>query len=110
MFLVEGPKNRGSIEGKTGTKEVPVLDNTPTLRDLGIDKKTSARSQRLAALPDDVFEAVPHPAGEQEAEATGGLTFMTPVLRCRGLPFPDELPKFYLRSPLWCEWIIKSLI
>ena len=39
--LAEAPKNQGAIPGKIGTKSVPVLDETPTLADLGISKKTS---------------------------------------------------------------------
>lgn len=42
----------------TGTAVVPVKDTAPTLAELGIDKKTSARAQRLAALSDEAFEAV----------------------------------------------------
>lgn len=40
-----------------GTVLVPPK-NEPTLAEIGIDKKTSARAQKLAALPDDVFAQV----------------------------------------------------
>lgn len=40
----------------TGAKAEPV--ETPTLADIGIDKKTSSRAQRLAKLPEAVFEKV----------------------------------------------------
>lgn len=40
-----------------GTDAEP-KDEVPTLRELGIDKKTSARAQRLAGLPEETFEAV----------------------------------------------------
>jgi hypothetical protein len=42
---------------KTGSDVEPV-SSVPTLADLGIDKKTSARAQKLAALPDEQFAAV----------------------------------------------------
>jgi hypothetical protein len=55
-LLAEMPKNRGMASGATrtssGTFSEP-LDTTPTLAAQGIDKKLSARSQHLAALPDD---------------------------------------------------------
>ena len=49
--LAEMPKNQGA-KGSivTGTERVPVKDEAPTLAGLGIDKKISARSQKLAAL------------------------------------------------------------
>jgi hypothetical protein len=40
---------------KTGATKEPVY--VPTLAEAGIDKKTSARAQKLAAVPADVFEA-----------------------------------------------------
>jgi N6-adenosine-specific RNA methylase IME4 len=40
---------------KTGTPKEPVL---PTLADLGVDKKTSAIAQRLAAFPPETREAI----------------------------------------------------
>jgi len=57
-ILREMPKSEGGRPPeKTGAKVEPVL-STPTLADLGIDKKTSARAQKLADLPDETFEAV----------------------------------------------------
>ena len=49
--------NQGAAPGKTGTKGAPVLDDTPTLRELGISKKTSARSQQLAKLTAEAYES-----------------------------------------------------
>ncbi len=42
-ILRNTPKNQGAIPGKTGTKAVPVLDDTPTLRDLGIPSPPPCR-------------------------------------------------------------------
>lgn len=55
-ILAAMPKNEGGRPLKTGAKPEPVI--TPTLADLGIDKKVSARAQKLAALPAEQFAAV----------------------------------------------------
>jgi hypothetical protein len=56
-LLAAMPKAKGGEQYKTtGTKSVPVV--ATTLANIGIDKKTSARAQKLAALPDDVFDQV----------------------------------------------------
>jgi len=57
-LLAETPKNQGAKAGKTGTKSVPLLDETPTLSDLGVDKKISSLSQQLARMPKKEFEQV----------------------------------------------------
>ena len=55
----EAPKNKGANGRKfTGTKLVPVKDTTPTLLELGINKKVASVSQRLAKLPKREFEQV----------------------------------------------------
>ena len=51
-------KNQGARPGKTGTKGLPVLDNTPTYADLGVTKKLAAVAQQLAALPEATREAI----------------------------------------------------
>ena len=57
-LLAVMPKNVGAVSGKTGSKGEPVLDTTPTLADIGLDKKTSAVAQQLAALPAPVRDAI----------------------------------------------------
>lgn len=57
-LLAETPKNQGAKAGKSGTKSVPLLDATPTLSDLGVDKKISSLSQQLARMPKKEFEQV----------------------------------------------------
>ena len=66
------PKALGGRPEKTGTKSEPVFrrpnlggtksgppkSSAPTLADLGIDKKTSARVQKLAELPAETVEAI----------------------------------------------------
>jgi len=41
-------KNKGAVKGKTGSKGKPLLDTTPTLKELGIDKKTSMVAQHYS--------------------------------------------------------------
>lgn len=48
----------GPGRGKRGTVQEPRFDAPPTLADLGIDKKTSAIAQQLAALPAETREAI----------------------------------------------------
>lgn len=50
-------KSDGGRPAKTSSKAEPVI-SVPTLADIGIDKKTSMRAQRLAALPEKKFAAV----------------------------------------------------
>ena len=58
-LLAETPKNRGINGTKLiGSKQEPVRDSTPTLSDLGVDKKISSLSQQLARMPKKEFEQV----------------------------------------------------
>ncbi len=41
----------------------PRKKRTPTLAELGISKDLSSRAQKLAAVPEEVFELTNHPAG-----------------------------------------------
>jgi hypothetical protein len=52
----KGAAGGGKRKGLRGTLVEP-RKKTPTLADLGISKKLSARAQKLAAVPADVFEA-----------------------------------------------------
>ena len=54
-------KNKGAVSGKTSVKRRPVLDNTPTLKDLGI---TKTEFEPLAAFSRHVEER----AGSQDRE------------------------------------------
>jgi phage N-6-adenine-methyltransferase len=58
-MLKETPKNKGA-NGViiTGNKRVPVMDDTPTLAEMGLDKKTSKLAQDIADLPEEKLEAV----------------------------------------------------
>lgn len=42
----------------TGSVKEPVKDDRPTLAEAGIDKKLSARAQKMAAVPEQQFEAM----------------------------------------------------
>lgn len=60
-ILAAMPKATGGEHGGRHSKDgsrVEPSNPTPTLADLGIDKKVSARAQKLAALPAEQFAAV----------------------------------------------------
>lgn len=54
-LLRDAPKNKGQL--LRGTEQEP-RENAPTLAEMGIDKKTSAMAQKLAAMPERDFQAV----------------------------------------------------
>jgi hypothetical protein len=63
-LLADTPKAKGGEHGGRakidGSRSEPSIQ-TPTLADLGIDKKLSMRSQQLASIPESAFEkAVSH--------------------------------------------------
>ncbi len=50
---------KGQLRGKKssgGTKTEPPEDDSPTLADIGVSKKTSSQEQKLAAVPEAQFE------------------------------------------------------
>jgi len=56
-LLREMPKNTGAKGSQvTGTKKVPLKDSAPTLHDLNITKKESARCQKVAKMPEPEFD------------------------------------------------------
>jgi hypothetical protein len=58
----EGLAKGGQPYQSTGSRKEPV-DRTPTLRDAGISRKLSSKSQKLAAMPERAFqEALQHAA------------------------------------------------
>jgi hypothetical protein len=71
--LLEATPKRGPQRskggGSSGSKREPLLDAPPTLADLGIDKKLSARSRKLAKLDDNGFEAAVSIAREVAGES-----------------------------------------
>jgi hypothetical protein len=80
-MLEETERSTGALGSiVTGTTRVLVKDTTPTLAELGLTKKKSARAQLLADLPEDEFEIIK--AGEvsnwsyaAEAERQSGWKF-----------------------------------
>ncbi len=55
QMLKEQEKNEGGRPLKTGSSEVPV-NSEPTLSDMGISKKLSSRSQKMADVPEKEYE------------------------------------------------------
>ena len=54
-MLKAAPKHEGGRPSQKTGSDVEPVSSVPTLADLGIDKKVSARAQKLAALPPDQF-------------------------------------------------------
>lgn len=69
-FLKAMPKNVGAKGSKvTGSVKLPVKDPAPTLTDIGITKKQSASTQKLAAIPEPEFRR-----RLEEGKASGRLS------------------------------------
>jgi hypothetical protein len=74
--------NRGAAGSRvSGTKRVPLKDARPTLAAAGIDKKLSASSQKLAAVPEPTFIAML--AGWRERVQRDGERITIDLLRER---------------------------
>lgn len=59
--LAEFPKAKGKAgpgRGKAGVKAGPAFNDSPSLKDIGVDKKRSAQSQKLAEIPEERLEKV----------------------------------------------------
>jgi hypothetical protein len=89
-MLKETPRNKGAYGTIiTGDKRVPVMDSTPTLAELGIDKKISSLAQKVASLPKE---------NRQTRRRLGGFLFN---------PGPDqlgwELNQKLMLSMVFCE-------
>jgi hypothetical protein len=55
-FLKETPKNEGTKNQLSGgSLKSPPAEKPPTLADMGISEKESARAQRLAVMPEEEF-------------------------------------------------------
>lgn len=86
---------RGPKPKQLGTEQEP--NSAPSLAELGIDKKTSARAQKLADLPAETFEAVR--AGEVKVnEALRGQRKEELKAKAAALP-PDQYRIIYADPP-----------
>ncbi len=75
-LLASMPKATGRSgpgRGKAGTEAGPAFTNAPTLAELGIDKKTSAVAQQLAALPAETRDCRRRLAWAQPTPARRGV-------------------------------------
>jgi hypothetical protein len=68
-LLKQMEKNQGGVAGKTGSKGRPVLDDTPTLSDLNINKSQSSRWQKLAGIDEEEFEEIVAHAKQKASSA-----------------------------------------
>lgn len=85
-FLKTMPKNVGA-NGSTisGAVREPVKDSTPTLAEIGITKKESARAQKLAEIPKDEFNEL-----VASAKASGGKLSTADILPQRTRRSPEK--------------------
>jgi len=94
------PKNKGTraaggnVSG--GTVVVPP-DATPTLAEIGIDKKTSARAQKLDSLPDDVYEKV----RSGDLSVTQATRAQKAQAIARAVSLPDAKYRVIYADPPW---------
>jgi hypothetical protein len=73
-ILAKTPKAKGNAgpgRGKAGSKAGPAFNGSPTLKALGIDKKLSARAQKLAQVPARQFEQAVGAAKQLTGEVSG---------------------------------------
>lgn len=111
-MLAQMPKNKGAdgsiVTGST-MEQVTVMDSTPTLADLGIERKQSFRWQMIASLPEDEFEE-----HIQETKAEGKELTSAGVLKIvqkekiaavhegkRNRPLPDGKFSVIYADPPW---------
>lgn len=94
-MLKDAPKNDGGRPRKTSTTPAPVL--TPTLADLGIDKKTSARAQKLAKLPKEAQAAVK----SRKQSVTQVLRIEKVKEIAREVSLPDAKYRVIYADPPW---------
>jgi N6-adenosine-specific RNA methylase IME4 len=96
-MLKETPRNVGAVGSLvTGSKREPLKDDTPTLADLGLDKKTSSLAQKLAALPAEQFEQV-------KAGAASITQAIREVTHAQRPPSPSPKGKYrvFYADPPW---------
>ena len=75
-MLEATPKNGGVANGgkrSAAGSTTELADTTPTLAQLGIDKKLSARAQKLAKLDEPAFEAAVSVAREVASQITASV-------------------------------------
>jgi hypothetical protein len=77
QILRDTPKNEGTKGQLIGpatiggsAAEPPIDTSTPTLADMGLTKKQSARAQKLAGVSDDLFFELLDIVGEVKGEIT----------------------------------------
>jgi hypothetical protein len=88
-LLTDMEKNKGAVPGKTGRKGKPVLDSTPKLSELNINKSQSARWQKLAAVSDNDFEELVQQTKQKASAAVDRAQQPKPKPRHKQRPKTD---------------------
>lgn len=87
-LLKETPKATAFLGG---SKKEPTRNDAPTLKELGLDKKTSSIAQKLAELPEAAFEQV-RKGHETIAKAIAAVKGAKPVkISASKIPDPDPV-------------------
>jgi hypothetical protein len=99
LAVMPKAKNRpGPGRGKAGTPAAPAFAGAPeTLADLGLDKKTSAVAQQLAALPAPVRDAI---AARELSVAQARRAEKAQALATR-VPLPIDRYRVLYADPPW---------
>ena len=105
-ILRDMPKSTGAMGSGSNQHEVRLHNDTapPTLAEIGIDKRTSSRAQKLAAHPEKTFAAVasgdmPITAHENVDEKKDQMFSLIFVFRIFSkLGFTQNLPRFCEKS------------
>ena len=117
-LLAEQKATVGMNRGLAGTRvsgsgKEPVKDDRPTLADVGIDKKLSARAQKLAALDETAFEqrvetakkqavaSVDSTSAERAAEKKDRRAEREAELAAKQLALPKKKYGVVLADPAW---------
>lgn len=99
-------RNKGGRPEITGSTEELVIDELPTLNDIGITKKLSSRAQRVAGIPEEIFEDKLKEV-KKEGRELNTTTFLNLAYReikhsdLQDIPLPTNKYRVIYADPPW---------